>query len=151
MTDNPEHQPQTQRVDAAAIENRSVPELRSYQNLLAVERNLLAWIRTGLSMMGFGFVVARFGLFLREMSAAMNKQAHLAHWHQSVSAWIGVGMVLLGVVVTALGAVQYRRMLGKLNRGEPIFPAPESPAVLVALLLAALGAGLVAYLITMAQ
>jgi uncharacterized membrane protein YidH (DUF202 family) len=32
---------------------------------LAVERTLLAWIRTGLDMMGFGFVVARFGLFLR--------------------------------------------------------------------------------------
>ncbi|HAB15828.1 MAG TPA: hypothetical protein DCE44_05190, partial [Verrucomicrobiales bacterium] len=31
----------------------------------AAERTLLAWIRTGLTIMGFGFVVARFGLFLR--------------------------------------------------------------------------------------
>ena len=35
----------------------------------AAERTLLAWIRTGLAMMGFGFVVARFGLFLHELSA----------------------------------------------------------------------------------
>jgi putative membrane protein len=32
---------------------------------LAAERTLLAWIRTGLALMGFGFVVARFGLFLQ--------------------------------------------------------------------------------------
>ena len=36
---------------------------------LAAERTLLAWIRTGLALMGFGFVVARFGLFLREVEA----------------------------------------------------------------------------------
>ena len=34
---------------------------------LAAERTLLAWIRTGLAMMGFGFVVARFGLFLQQL------------------------------------------------------------------------------------
>ena len=36
----------------------------------AAERTMLAWIRTGLAMMGFGFVVARFGLFLRELAVA---------------------------------------------------------------------------------
>ena len=35
----------------------------------AAERTLLAWVRTGLALMGFGFVVARFGLFLRELAA----------------------------------------------------------------------------------
>jgi len=35
---------------------------------LAEERTLLAWIRTGLAIMGLGFVVARFGLFLREIT-----------------------------------------------------------------------------------
>lgn len=36
---------------------------------LAAERTLLAWVRTGLALMGFGFVVARFGLFLHEIAA----------------------------------------------------------------------------------
>ena len=35
----------------------------------AIERTLLAWVRTGLALMGFGFVVARFGLFLHEIEA----------------------------------------------------------------------------------
>ena len=35
----------------------------------AAERTLLAWVRTGLTIMAFGFVVARFGLFLRLLAA----------------------------------------------------------------------------------
>ncbi len=46
------------------------PRVRS-----AAERTLLAWMRTGLALMGFGFVVARFGLFLREIAAAGNVPA----------------------------------------------------------------------------
>ena len=42
------------------LEARPVAELRGY---LAEERTFLAWIRTGISLMGFGFVVARFGIF----------------------------------------------------------------------------------------
>ena len=44
----------------------------SLSDYLAAERTLLAWIRTGLAMMGFGFVVARFGLFLQELRFAQN-------------------------------------------------------------------------------
>jgi putative membrane protein len=39
----------------------------SLSDYLAAERTLLAWIRTGLALMGFGFVVARFGLFLQQV------------------------------------------------------------------------------------
>ena len=39
----------------------------SLSDYLAAERTLLAWIRTGLALMGFGFVVARFGLFLQQL------------------------------------------------------------------------------------
>jgi len=54
----------------------------------AAERTLLAWIRTGLAMMGFGFVVARFGLFLREFQAlSPNEVPQLAHLFQ----WFGIG------------------------------------------------------------
>jgi putative membrane protein len=51
----------------APKEMRQRGDLRDY---LAAERTLLPWIRTGLALMGFGFVVARFGLFLQELQVA---------------------------------------------------------------------------------
>ena len=45
----------------------------------AAERTLLAWVRTGLAMMGFGFVVARFGMFLREIAAVQTVPPNAVH------------------------------------------------------------------------
>ncbi len=47
---------------------KPTPPVASNADYFAAERTLLAWVRTGLAMMGFGFVVARFGLFLRELA-----------------------------------------------------------------------------------
>ena len=81
----------------------------------AAERTLLAWIRTGLALMGFGFVVARFGLFLREIAEA--RQATPTHSY-GLSLWIGTALVLLGITVFLLAAAQHWRILQRLNRGE---------------------------------
>jgi putative membrane protein len=110
---------------------------------LAAERTLLAWVRTGLALMGFGFVVARFGLFLREVAAV-----HAAPTESSsgLSLWIGAALIALGVVVNVLAAVQHVRLLGRLRRGEPYRPSAWSLGVAVTVLLAALGVVMTAYL-----
>ena len=56
----------------------------------AAERTFLAWIRTGLALMGFGFVVARFGLFLKEVSG--NAPGVKSY---GFSLWAGSAMVML--------------------------------------------------------
>ncbi len=110
----------------------------------AAERTLLAWVRTGLALMGFGFVVARFGLFLREVAAARAASpAHSFGW----SLWIGTGLVILGVAVVLLAAAEHRRILSRIDRGEHYLPPSRSLGLLVAVLLAALGTGMVAYLL----
>jgi putative membrane protein len=111
---------------------------------LAAERTLLAWVRTGLAMMGFGFVVARFGLFLREIEAA----GHAPEGHSTgLSLWVGTLMVVLGVVVTVLAALQHATFLRRLARGDPLPPPRWSLALATALMLAALGVGMTAYLL----
>src|SRR5262245_27924738 len=101
---------------------------------LAAERTLLAWVRTGLAMMGFGFVVARFGLFLREL----HPEGPLPR-HAGLSVWIGTAMVVLGVAVNVLAAWGHVHLLRRLERGEPYRPRVWSLAVVVSVLLAALG------------
>src|SRR5712672_1161303 len=93
---------------------------------LAAERTLLAWVRTGLAMMGFGFVVARFGLFLREFASTPGAPTEPS---SGLSRWIGAALIALGVVVNILAAVQHVRLLGRLRRGEPYRPSAWSLGV----------------------
>lgn len=112
---------------------------------LAAERTFLAWIRTGLALMGFGFVVARFGLFLREIAMTAHTRAIEP---TGVSLWIGTALLVIGVAVNLAAAVHHIGLIGKLNRGV-VIARPSTVAVGLALTLAVLGLILAGYLVLM--
>ena len=102
----------------------------------AAERTLLAWIRTGLSLMGFGFVVARFGLFLQELAVA----DALAEPHRhGISPWLGVTLVVLGVIVNLAAAINHWRVVTRLQCNQPIALVKPSLGVILAGVLSLLG------------
>jgi inner membrane protein YidH len=112
---------------------------------LAVERTLLAWIRTGLAMMGFGFVVARFGLFLREVQAVrQNTPVESPHG----SLWFGTALVLMGVLVNVAAVFQHVRTLRELKQGSWDGDRSTRLAVVVAVALAVVGLTVAVYLLT---
>jgi putative membrane protein len=111
----------------------------------AAERTLLAYVRTGLALMGFGFVVARFGLFLREIAAA--GQGPLLPRSFGASLVIGTGLVALGILVTVLAAREHARVVREIDRGEAYSPPRWSLATAVAWMLATIGAGMMIYLL----
>jgi putative membrane protein len=82
---------------------------------MAAERTLLAWIRTGLALMGFGFVVARFGLFLSELKA-MQPALQISSF--GFSLWVGTAMIVVGVLVNIGSAMQHVYTIRALKRGE---------------------------------
>jgi putative membrane protein len=79
----------------------------------AAERTLLAWTRTSLTLMAFGFVVERFGLFLATLLPG-----HGEIIQRGLSFWIGLSFILLGSLSSALAVRQYRNVLRALKPEE---------------------------------
>jgi len=110
--------------------------------LFAAERTLLAWVRTAIALMGLGFVVAKFGLYL-----------HLIAGHEPspgqemLALATGVAMVLVAVGTCVIAAVQYRRILAELGPGEIPRGYATNLATVMAYALAALGVLVTAYLL----
>lgn len=107
----------------------------------AAERTLLAWIRTGLATIGLGFVVARFGLFLRLLHNGSNAPTHLG------STLIGVGLVALGSIAMGVAAWQHGAYCRRLPPGDLPRPYLTRWPIWFAALVSAIGVALAAYLL----
>jgi len=110
---------------------------------LAAERTLLAWIRTGLAMMGFGFIVARFALWLRVLGATAPSEPQPTH---HLSLWFGTSLILIGVVTNVSAARRHRRYLRALDAGDLDPQLDPTLAMTLALALAAIGVAMAGYL-----
>ena len=111
----------------------------------AAERTFLAWIRTGLALMGIGFAVSRFGLFLRQVTAV---ESHLpTNIHATgLSLWSGVALVALGVIVTLSSALRHIQLVHQLSSGTWQPGRISRDALILGLILAAIGVAMAIYL-----
>jgi len=141
---------------AAAIANRSgkegkvdpstqMPQKADLRDYLAAERTLLAWIRTGLALMGFGFVVARFGLFLQQLQIIQQVRQEQSY---GLSLWFGTALIVIGVMVNVFAGWRQLQLVRELDRGETAHSGGANQAVAVALLLALVGIAMAIYLLS---
>ena len=110
----------------------------------AAERTLLAWIRTGMTIMAFGFVVARFGLFLRLLRLETGQPIPRG----GVSPYLGAMLVVIGVVAILAGTKRYQEFCRLLVRTYMPSPHAEVLPSIMGWSLAVLGVVLVAILLT---
>ena len=110
----------------------------------ALERTFLAWIRTGLGLMGIGFAVSRFGLFLRELPTGPGPASHPS----GLSVYSGVALVVLGVLVNFGAMAHHIRTVRELRSGTWA-PRLSYQALGLAGLLVAVGIGMAVFLLVL--
>lgn len=93
------------------------PQIDRQREHQANERTFLAWLRTSIALIGFGFAIARFGLFLRQLQTTITQKPTPGHSPFS-SENLGVSLVIVGIVVIVLAAWRYNQVFWQIERGN---------------------------------
>lgn len=109
----------------------------------AAERTLLAWVRTGIAVMAFGFVVARFGL-----AVGLPLVLHEPPPPSSTSAILGAALVVVGLLSIGAGAVHYQQYCRTIRPEDLPSPHPARLPLTLSWLLVAIGVIVAASLLT---
>lgn len=123
-----------------------MPETPANPNLLrdhlANERTFLAWLRTGITVIALGFVVAKFGILLREIRPTSHQVHHLT---SGLGAVVGVALVLAGILTIVLAMIRFLRIRDDLEHSVVRF----SPAldILMATIVGSIAVVMVVYLL----
>ena len=119
--------------------------IERYSDHAANERTFLAWVRTAIAIMAFGFLVQKFDLFLRIASASLAAQP-FPERGRIVGDIAGLLLIVLGGAMMVLAAVRFRKTTLDIDAKE-IRPGPGTGLdIILATLLFLLGAILFVYL-----
>jgi putative membrane protein len=108
---------------------------------LANERTFLAWVRTSVAIVVFGFAIGRFAIALRQLSGLQGRDVKATGF----SVWMGTISILAGVVMVAAGLMRYRKTRAQLDQGK--FEPAGFIVDLVTILVVVFGLALAGYLI----
>ena len=106
-------EPVTRFFRAGLLFNYSIHNMGNPSDHLANERTFLAWIRTSIGIMAFGFVVVKFTLFMRQLGLVLQK--NIAVPEHGYSAAMGIFLVAFGAAIGLFSFTRYKRVEQQLN------------------------------------
>jgi len=110
---------------------------------MANERTFLAWVRTSIAIMAFGFVVEKFSLFVKQMGYYLGKE--LAPPSQGYSSIMGILLVGLGVIIGVLAFIRYKTVERQID--DDTYKPSAVLSIMLFLSVLSIGIFLVLYLI----
>jgi putative membrane protein len=124
--------------------------IRGYSDHAANERTFLAWVRTGIAVIAFGFVIEKFNLFLQTMALASNLEAgrrlQIERLSGPLGRYDGLALILVGLALIGVASIRFVRT-GKLLDDEETHSAGGVRAELIlSAVVALLVAGFSTYL-----
>jgi len=108
---------------------------------LANERTFLAWVRTSVAIVVFGFAIGRFAIAMRQLTAFQGHPTKTT----GLSVWMGMSSIVAGVVMVVAGLMRYRKTRSQLDEGK--FEPAGFIVDLVTILTVLFGLALAGYLI----
>jgi len=122
--------------DEKEVKTNLANELAKERNRAAYDRTLMAWIRTAISLIGFGFAIAKSYEYIEaetlEKTGRFIDQIH-------APLWFGMSFILLGMLCILGGVMQYVKVVKQIQSGQFIFGEPRPLAKIVALILLVIG------------
>jgi putative membrane protein len=96
-----------------------MPKIDRQREHQANERTFLAWLRTSIALIGFGFAIARFGLFIRQLNFTLTQQPQEPAPHPFfTSENLGISLVIFGIMTLVLAAWRYNQVFWQIEQGN---------------------------------
>jgi inner membrane protein YidH len=119
--------------------------IKRYSDHAANERTFLAWVRTAIAVMAFGFLIERFDLFVR-VAVPQLAQRELGSHGEGVANWAGLTFILIGVVTIAVAWLRFSRTAKDIDRQDEVASPGERFDLALAIMIGLLGVSLALYL-----
>lgn len=124
-------------------DEKTSERIRNRRVHMANERTFLAWIRTSIAIMAFGFVVEKFSLFVKQMGYYLGKE--IAPPPSGQSSIIGIILVGLGVIMGVLAFLRYKKVEQQID--DDTYKPSAILSVMLFLSVLAIGVFLMLYLV----
>ena len=119
--------------------------IKRYSDHAANERTFLAWVRTAIAVMAFGFIIERFDLFVR-VAAPQLAQRPLGTHGEGFANWAGLIFINIGISSIAVAWLRFSRTARDIDSEDEVASPGERFDLALAIMIGLLGASLALYL-----